>query len=79
MLMLGEPSAGLNRGVRENLARLILRIKRELEFTMMRLERDMQIVAELADRGSLPQILGHARRRAGNDAQNWRFGRRARF
>jgi len=56
MLMLDEPSAGLNRGERENLARLILRIKRKLDFAMMRLERDMQIVAELADRSSLPHI-----------------------
>jgi branched-chain amino acid transport system ATP-binding protein len=56
MLMLDEPSAGLNRGERENLARLILRIKRKLDFAMMRLERDRQMVAVLADRSSLPLI-----------------------
>jgi branched-chain amino acid transport system ATP-binding protein len=50
LLMLDEPSAGLNRDERENLARFILRIKHELGVTMIWIEHDMQMVADLADR-----------------------------
>ena len=50
LLMLDEPSAGLNRDERENLARFILRIKHELGITMIWIEHDMQMVADLADR-----------------------------
>ena len=50
LLMLDEPSAGLNRDERENLARFILRIKHELKITMVWIEHDMQMVADLADR-----------------------------
>src|SRR5215475_5513102 len=50
MLMLDEPSAGLNRDEREDLARFILRIKHELKLTMVWIEHDMQMVADLADR-----------------------------
>ena len=50
LLMLDEPSAGLNRDEREDLARFILRIKHELAITMIWIEHDMQMVADLADR-----------------------------
>jgi branched-chain amino acid transport system ATP-binding protein len=50
LMMLDEPSAGLNRDEREDLARFILRIKHELKITMIWIEHDMQMVADLADR-----------------------------
>jgi branched-chain amino acid transport system ATP-binding protein len=50
LVMLDEPSAGLNRDEREHLARFILRIKHELVITMIWIEHDMQMVADLADR-----------------------------
>jgi branched-chain amino acid transport system ATP-binding protein len=50
VLLLDEPSAGLNRDEREDLARFILRIKHELGVTMIWIEHDMQMVADLADR-----------------------------
>jgi branched-chain amino acid transport system ATP-binding protein len=50
VLLLDEPSAGLNREEREDLARHILRIRRELGIAMIWVEHDMQMVADLADR-----------------------------
>lgn len=50
LLLLDEPSAGLNRDEREDLARFILRIKHELAIAMVWIEHDMQMVADLADR-----------------------------
>jgi branched-chain amino acid transport system ATP-binding protein len=50
ILMLDEPSAGLNRDEREDLARFILRIKDALGMTMIWIEHDLQMVADLADR-----------------------------
>jgi branched-chain amino acid transport system ATP-binding protein len=50
LLLLDEPSAGLNRDEREDLARFILRIKHELGIPMVWIEHDMQMVADLADR-----------------------------
>jgi branched-chain amino acid transport system ATP-binding protein len=49
VLLLDEPSAGLNREEREDLARHILRIRHELGITMIWVEHDMQMVADLAD------------------------------
>jgi branched-chain amino acid transport system ATP-binding protein len=49
VLLLDEPSAGLNREEREDLARYILRIRHELSMTMIWVEHDMQMVADLAD------------------------------
>ena len=49
-MLLDEPSAGLNRDEREDLARFILRIKHELGLPMIWIEHDMQMVADLADR-----------------------------
>ena len=50
LMLLDEPSAGLNRAEREDLARFILRIKDELGLAMIWIEHDMQMVADLADR-----------------------------
>lgn len=50
LLLLDEPSAGLNRDEREDLARFLLRIKHELGLPMIWIEHDMQMVADLADR-----------------------------
>src|SRR5260370_5181564 len=50
ILMLDEPSAGLNRDEREDLARFILRIKHELGISMIWIEHDLEMVADLADR-----------------------------
>jgi branched-chain amino acid transport system ATP-binding protein len=50
LLLLDEPSAGLNRDEREDLARFILRLKHELGLAMIWIEHDMQMVADLADR-----------------------------
>jgi branched-chain amino acid transport system ATP-binding protein len=50
VLLLDEPSAGLNRDEREDLARFIIRIKHDLGIAMIWIEHDMQMVADLADR-----------------------------
>jgi branched-chain amino acid transport system ATP-binding protein len=50
IMLLDEPSAGLNREEREDLARFILRIKHELRMTMIWIEHDMQMIIDLADR-----------------------------
>jgi branched-chain amino acid transport system ATP-binding protein len=50
LVLLDEPSAGLNREEREDLARYILRIKHELKLPMIWIEHDMQMIADLADR-----------------------------
>jgi branched-chain amino acid transport system ATP-binding protein len=50
VLLLDEPSAGLSRDEREDLARYILRIQHELGIPMIWVEHDMQMVADLADR-----------------------------
>jgi len=50
LMLLDEPSAGLNREEREDLARFILRIKHESGIGMLWIEHDMQMVADLADR-----------------------------
>ena len=50
LMLLDEPSAGLNRDEREDLARFILRIKRHLGIALVWIEHDMQMVADLADR-----------------------------
>jgi len=50
LLLLDEPSAGLNRETKENLARFILRIRHEKRTSIIWVEHDMQMVADLADR-----------------------------
>ena len=62
LLLLDEPSAGLNRDEREDLARFILRIKHELHLPMIWIEHDMQMVADLADRIHVLELWPHAGR-----------------
>ena len=50
ILLLDEPSAGMNRREKEDLARFILRVKHETRVTMCWVEHDMQLVGDLADR-----------------------------
>ena len=50
ILLLDEPSAGMNRQEKEDLARFILRVKYEIGTTMIWVEHDMQLVGDLADR-----------------------------
>jgi len=50
LLLLDEPSTGLMREERENLARFLLRIRHELRITILWIEHDMQLVTDLADR-----------------------------
>jgi branched-chain amino acid transport system ATP-binding protein len=50
LLLLDEPSAGLTRDERDDLARFILRIKHDLKLPMIWIEHDMQMIADLADR-----------------------------
>jgi branched-chain amino acid transport system ATP-binding protein len=47
---LDEPSAGLSRDERDDLACFMLRMKHELRLPMIWIEHDMQMVADLADR-----------------------------
>jgi branched-chain amino acid transport system ATP-binding protein len=49
LLLLDEPSTGMNREEKENLARFLLRIKHELAMTMLWVEHDMELVGDLAD------------------------------
>jgi len=50
LLLLDEPSAGLTRDEREDLAHYILKTRDELGIAMIWIEHDMQMVADLADR-----------------------------
>jgi branched-chain amino acid transport system ATP-binding protein len=50
LLLLDEPSAGLTRDEREDLAYFILKMKQELGILIVWIEHDMQMVADLADR-----------------------------
>ncbi len=50
ILLLDEPSAGMNRQEKEDIARFILRIKHEIGMTIIWVEHDMQLVGDLADR-----------------------------
>jgi energy-coupling factor transporter ATP-binding protein EcfA2 len=59
IMLLDEPSAGLNREEREDLARFILRIKHELNMTMIWIEHDMQMIADLADRIHVLDLRPH--------------------
>jgi branched-chain amino acid transport system ATP-binding protein len=49
LLLLDEPSTGMNREEKENLARFLLRIRHELGTTMLWIEHDMELVGDLAD------------------------------
>lgn len=50
LLLLDEPSSGMNRQEKEDLARFMLRIKYERGVTMLWVEHDIPLVADLADR-----------------------------
>ncbi len=50
LLLMDEPSAGLARNEREDLAYFILKIKERLGIAMIWIEHDMQMVADLSDR-----------------------------
>jgi branched-chain amino acid transport system ATP-binding protein len=50
LLLLDEPSAGLTREEREDLAHFILKTKEELAIPIIWIEHDMQMVADIADR-----------------------------
>jgi branched-chain amino acid transport system ATP-binding protein len=50
LLLLDEPSAGLTREEREDLAHFILKTKQELGIPIVWIEHDMQMVADIADR-----------------------------
>jgi branched-chain amino acid transport system ATP-binding protein len=50
LLLLDEPSAGLHRQDKELFARVVARIRQELGTSMLWVEHDMELVADLADR-----------------------------
>ena len=50
LVLLDEPSAGLNRQEKEDLARYLLRARHDLAPTIVWIEHDMQLVRDLADR-----------------------------
>ena len=50
LVLLDEPSTGLMREEKENFARFLLRMRHDLEVTILWVEHDMQMVADLADR-----------------------------
>ncbi len=50
ILLLDEPSSGMNRQEKEDLARFMLRIKYELGVPMIWVEHDMKMIADLTDR-----------------------------
>jgi branched-chain amino acid transport system ATP-binding protein len=49
LVLLDEPSAGLNRQEKEDLARYLLRVRHEFAPTIVWIEHDMQLVRDLAD------------------------------
>ncbi len=49
LILLDEPSAGLNRQEKEDLARYLLRMRHEFTPTIIWIEHDMQLVRDLAD------------------------------
>jgi branched-chain amino acid transport system ATP-binding protein len=50
LVLLDEPSAGLNRQEKEDLARYLLRVRHEFVPAIVWIEHDMQLVRDLADR-----------------------------
>ena len=50
LVLLDEPSAGLNRQEKEDLARFILRLRFDWKVSMLWIEHDLQMVSDLADR-----------------------------
>ena len=56
LLLLDEPSAGLNREEREDLARFILRIKHELGIAMIWIEHDMQMALNFLNLNQISKL-----------------------
>lgn len=50
LLLLDEPTAGMNRDEKEDVARFIIRIRKELGTTIVLIEHDMRFVMDLSDR-----------------------------
>lgn len=50
LVLLDEPSAGLNRQEKEDLARFLLRMRHEFAPTIVWIEHDMQLVRDLTDK-----------------------------
>jgi branched-chain amino acid transport system ATP-binding protein len=50
LVLLDEPSAGLNRQEKEDIARYLLRVRHDFAPTIVWIEHDMQLVRDLADR-----------------------------
>jgi branched-chain amino acid transport system ATP-binding protein len=50
LVLLDEPSAGLNRQEKEDLARYLLRMRHEFSPAILWIEHDMQLVRDLADK-----------------------------
>jgi branched-chain amino acid transport system ATP-binding protein len=67
LVLLDEPSAGLNRQEKEDLARYLMRARHEFAPTMVWIEHDMQLVRDLADRVF---VLHYGRRLAEGSPQD---------
>jgi branched-chain amino acid transport system ATP-binding protein len=50
ILLLDEPVAGMNLEETEDMARLVLEVRKELDLTMILVEHDLRMVMDLADR-----------------------------
>jgi branched-chain amino acid transport system ATP-binding protein len=50
ILLLDEPTAGMNVEETEDMARFIIDIKEEMDITIMMVEHDMGVVMDLAER-----------------------------
>jgi branched-chain amino acid transport system ATP-binding protein len=50
VLLLDEPTAGMNVEETEDMARFIIDIKEEMEITILMVEHDMGVVMDLAER-----------------------------
>ena len=49
LLLLDEPSSGMTREEKEDVARFILRMKREMSMTQVLIEHDVRFVSDLCD------------------------------
>lgn len=50
LLLLDEPTAGMGRGDKEDVARIILKIRRDVGIPLVLIEHDMRFVMDLSDR-----------------------------
>lgn len=56
LLLLDEPSSGMNREEKEDVARFVLRIRHELGIAQILIEHDMRLVNDLAERVAVLQF-----------------------